>query len=286
MNRLALGTAQFGMKYGIANKSGQVTQNEASTIIKASFARGFDTIDTAMSYGESEQLLGQIGIDNWRIVSKLPVVPTDCNDVSSWASVLVDESLRRLNTAKLYGLLLHRPQQLLESKGDKVYSALESLKRDGRVQNIGISIYNPLELRGIFDRYKIDLVQAPFNVLDRRLIETGWLQKLFEQGTELHVRSVFLQGLLLMKPDDRPLKFGRWSHIWNKWDEWLAYSGLTPLEACLRHAMSYKQISKVIVGLDSLNQLHEISLASVGPMLESPEELGTLDTNLINPYNW
>ncbi len=286
MNRLALGTVQFGMNYGIANQSGQVMPDVAKSIVELSRSSGFDTLDTAMSYGDSEQRLGQIGVNDWRIVSKLPAVPAGCSDIPQWVATAVDESLQRLKTDKLYGLLLHRPQQLLEQAGDQLYLALQALKRDGRVQKIGISIYDPSELTCILDRYRIDLVQAPFNALDRRLIETGWLQRLSDQDTELHVRSVFLQGLLLMKPGDRPLKFSRWSALWARWDEWLAQCGLTPLQACLRYALSFQQIGKVIVGVDSVKQLHEIRLASAGPALELPDGLGTNDPDLISPVNW
>jgi aryl-alcohol dehydrogenase-like predicted oxidoreductase len=286
LNRLALGTVQFGMNYGIANQSGQVMPDEARSIVELSRASGFDTLDTAMSYGDSEQRLGRIGVTDWRIVSKLPAVPTGCGDISQWVATAVDESLQRLKTDKLYGLLLHRPQQLMERDGDQLYLALQGLKRDGRVQKIGISIYDPSELTGILDSYRIDLVQAPFNVLDRRLIETGWLQRLSEQDTELHVRSVFLQGLLLMKPVDRPLQFSRWSALWARWDEWLAHCGLTPLQACLRYALSFQQISKVIVGVDSPRQLEKIIKASVGPLPRVPDELCTNEVDLLSPANW
>jgi aryl-alcohol dehydrogenase-like predicted oxidoreductase len=274
------------MNYGIANQSGQVASDEARSIVERSYSSGFDILDTAMSYGDSEQRLGQIGVNDWRIVTKLPAVPADCGDIPHWVATAVEESLHRLKTGKLYGLLLHRPQQLLEKMGDQLYLALQDLKRDGRVQKIGISIYDPSELAGILDRYTIDLVQSPFNVLDRRLIETGWLQKLSEQGTELHVRSVFLQGLLLMKPGDRPLKFSRWSQLWARWDEWLDHCGLTPVQACLRYALSFQQISKVIVGVDSLQQMNAIISASVGPSPKVPDDICTSEVELLSPTNW
>ncbi len=286
LNRLALGTVQFGMNYGIANQSGQVTLDEAKAVVRLSRASGFDTLDTAISYGNSEERLGQIGVNDWRIVSKLPAVPTGCSNIAEWVATAVDESLQRLKADKLHGLLLHRPQQLLEQEGDQLYLALQGLKLDGRVQKIGISVYDPSELDGIVSRFKIDLVQAPFNVLDRRLIETGWLQRLSNQDTELHIRSVFLQGLLLMKPADRPLKFNRWISLWSKWDEWLADCGLSSLQACLCYALSFQQISKVIVGLDSAKQLNEIRLASAGPIPDLPDGLGTNDLDLISPSNW
>ncbi len=284
--RLALGAVQFGMNYGIANQDGQVSVDEAKAIIEFSRASGIDTLDTAIAYGDSEKRLGEVGIQDWQVVSKLPAIPENCRDITQWVTDTVNESMQRLKVKNLYGLLLHRPQQLLEQESDQLYRALQQLKYEGLVQKIGVSIYAPSELDALCSRFKFDLVQAPFNVIDRRLIETGWLTRLAEQGTELHVRSVFLQGLLLMRPSDRPQKFARWDVFWSKWDEWLAHNGLTPLQACLCYALSFPQIGKVIVGVDSLPQLKEILMAMAGPSPKIPDGLSISDINLVNPANW
>lgn len=284
--KLALGTVQFGLNYGIANRQGQVTLNEASAILNHASVHGIDTLDTAIAYGDSEQRLGEIGVENWRAVSKLPAVPDDCRDMPQWVEDSVKESLQRLKVKSLYGLLLHRPLQLLEQDGDRLYHALQQLKHDGLVQKIGVSIYDPAELDALFKRYRLDIVQSPFSIFDRRLIDTGWLTRLAEQGAELHVRSVFLQGLLLTTPRERPKKFVRWASLWNQWDAWLKEVKLTALQACTRHALSFPEISKVIVGVDSLNQLKEILQAAEGPMPEVPPELHCTDIELINPARW
>lgn len=284
--RLALGTVQFGQNYGIANQHGQVTTDEAKAILEHARTSGMDTLDTAIGYGDSEKQLGRIGIQNWQVVSKLPAIPENCSDIPQWVTDAVNESMQRLKIKHLYGLLLHRPQQLLEHGGDQLYHALRQLKYDGLVQKIGISIYAPSELDALCSRFQFDLVQTPFNIMDRRLIETNWLSRLANQGTELHVRSVFLQGLLLMKSSDRPQKFARWATLWAKWDEWLAHTGLTPLQACIRYALSFPDIGKVIIGVDSLNQLKDIFLASDGIIPPIPAELHINDIDLLNPARW
>ena len=284
--KLALGTVQFGLNYGIANQQGQISHDEAKSIMEHARASGMDTLDTAIAYGDSEMRLGEIGVTDWQVVSKLPAMPAECSDVSQWVVDSVKESMGRLKVEKLQGLLLHRPQQLLEKDGDQLYRALQQLKQDGLVQKIGISIYDPSELDGLCNRYQLDLVQAPFNILDHRLVDTGWLQRLTEQGTELHVRSVFLQGLLLMSPTVRPKKFARWESLWSKYDNWLMHTGLTPLQACLRYALSFSEINKVIIGVESPNQLKEILQATVGSMPQVPKELQTHDIDLLNPARW
>ena len=284
--KLALGTVQFGLNYGIANQQGQISHDEAKSIMEHARASGMDTLDTAIAYGDSEMRLGEIGVTDWQVVSKLPAMPAECSDVSQWVVDSVKESMGRLKVEKLQGLLLHRPQQLLEKDGDQLYRALQQLKQDGLVQKIGISIYDPSELDGLCNRYQLDLVQAPFNILDHRLVDTGWLQRLTEQGTELHVRSVFLQGLLLMSPTVRPKKFARWESLWSKYDNWLMQTGLSPLQACLRYALSFSEINKVIIGVESPNQLKEILQATVGSMPQVPKELQTHDIDLLNPARW
>ena len=126
-NRLALGTVQFGLRYGVANTSGQVSLDEVTAILQQAWAAGVDTLDTAIAYGESEQRLGEIGVEGWRVVSKLPAMPSDPSDIGGWVEDAVECSLRRLNIDCLYGLLLHRSQQLLEPRGEDLYASLVEL---------------------------------------------------------------------------------------------------------------------------------------------------------------
>lgn len=284
--KLALGTVQFGVNYGIANLDGQVSLEEAQAIINHAVECGLDTLDTAVNYGDSEQRLGEIGVTNWQVISKLPALPDQCDGVDTWVRGQVHAALERLRNTKLHGLLLHRPEQLLGKFGKELYNALLALKHDGLVEKIGVSIYDPIELDAITKNFKIDLVQAPFNVLDRRLIMTGWMNKLAQMDIELHTRSVFLQGLLLMPSDTRPTNFSRWRSTWQQWDQWLVETGFTPLQACLRDALSHTGIARVIVGVDSLTQFKELVLAAQGSIPELPRELSTTDIDLINPAHW
>lgn len=287
LNRLALGTVQFGLNYGIANQQGQVGLKEARSILEQAGAAGLDTLDTAIAYGNSEQRLGEIGVSQWKVVSKLPPIPDECVDVAPWVNATVTAALQRLGIQQLRGLLLHRPGQLYGAQGDMLYSALNRLKGEGVVQKIGISIYHPTELTELTKNFSFDIVQVPFNIIDHRLIDSGWLSRLSQQGTEVHVRSVFLQGLLLMKPADRLKKFARWQPLWTQWEQWLADVELTPLQACLRFALAQPQIGRVIVGVDSLMQFNEILQAAKGDFPGIPPGLLECDDpELLNPANW
>ena len=284
--KLALGTVQFGLNYGVANQRGQVPADEVTAILSRAWGEGIDTLDTAISYGESERRLGEAGVASWRVVTKLPPVPEACADVSGWVHRTVQAALDRLGVPVLYGLLLHRPHQLLEPVGESLGLALDDVKREGLVKKTGISIYDPAELDILTRQYQFDLVQAPFNLLDRRLITTGWMDRLRAQGTELHVRSIFLQGLLLMPSARRPAAFDRWSQTFSEFNAWLADTGLSPLQACVRDAVSFPQIARVIVGVDGLQQLSDILHAAEGRAPAVPAFPGAGDSELLNPAAW
>jgi aryl-alcohol dehydrogenase-like predicted oxidoreductase len=285
-HKIILGTAQFGLSYGIANTAGQVSRAETASILSLAKQRGINTLDTAIAYGESEKVLGDIGIPDWQIISKLPALPDTVVDVATWVDTQVAGSLQRLRTNRLHALLLHRPSQLLESRGGELYRALVVQKERGAVEKIGISIYDASELDQLMSHMRFDVVQAPFNVLDARMIDSGWMERLEKMGCELHVRSVFLQGLLLMSLNHRPTQFDRWQPLWAIWDAWLHDSGLTPIQACLRHALSTPGIAKVVLGIDTTMQLEQILVASRGDLPPIPDALKIGDPELLNPALW
>lgn len=285
--KLALGTAQFGLPYGIANLSGQVGRAQASRILALARSNGIDTLDTAIGYGESEACLGALGIDGLRVVTKLPALPEGHDDVRRWVHEQVGASLERLAAPALYGLLLHRSQQLVGPEGAQVARAFEELKAAGTVRKVGVSIYSPLELDSVTRAAAIDLVQAPFNLLDRRLQASGWLSRLHAAGVEVHVRSAFLQGLLLMPRASVPAQFAPWSRIWDAWHEWLAARPeLSAAQVALGFVQSFAAIDRVVVGVDDAAQLEQLILASRAQLSAEWPAIGSDDEQLINPFNW
>ncbi|PJZ53378.1 aldo/keto reductase [Leptospira adleri] len=287
ISSLTLGTVQFGLQYGIANQVGQISLGEASNILQEAWENGVRTLDTAVAYGESEQVLGQIGVNDWSVVSKLPPLPTDVSLVHEWVDSTIASSLSRLKVNNLAGLLLHNSANLLEEKGEELYAALARLKRQGIVKKIGISIYDVKDIDSYLAKYELDIVQLPLNVFDRRLIRSGRIDQFTAMGIEIHVRSVFLQGLLLMESKFRPPYFNQWATLLSKWDDWILQNQITRLEASLGFVGSVSGIDKIIVGVDSRAHLSEIIENSVrNRLLEIPDEISSEDPNLILPYNW
>lgn len=285
--KLALGTVQFGLAYGVANQRGQVSLAEAADILAVARSAGIDTIDTAIAYGDSETCLGQVGVSGLRVVTKLPPVPLQCSDVETWVRKQVLDSLHRLGIDYLHGLLLHQVSQLGGNYREVLAASLKELKSDGLVQKIGVSIYAPVDLEIATASGVIELVQAPFNLFDRRLKNSGWLQRLALQGVEVHVRSVFLQGLLLMPPAAVPAKFAQWAGHLGVWHGWLgAHPYITAAHACLAFVASHPQVDRIVIGVDDLAQLQLLLAVAELPLPEAIPDLSCTDEMLINPSNW
>lgn len=285
-DKIALGTVQFGLSYGVANSAGQVSIEEVKQTLAKAKDYKIGTLDTAAAYGNSEEVLGKAGVNDWDIITKIPRVPDGVEDIVNWVIESVKQSLFKLSVNKLYGVLLHDPKQLLDSQGGQIYQALLALKSEGFVSKIGASIYQVEELEALSHKFKFDLVQAPFNIIDRRLISSGWMKKLYDEGVELHVRSVFLQGLLLMGKEDRPKYFDEWDDLWVSWQSWLEGKGVTAQYACLNYALSFPEISKVVIGVDNSSQLEELLCQDVKIGADIPRWLYSDDINLLNPAKW
>jgi len=284
--RLALGTVQFGLPYGVANKSGQVSQNEAQSMLRIASENGIDTLDTAIAYGESEECLGFAGVNNFKLVTKLPPIPDGCLDISGWIHEQVTSSLFRLGVKKLYGFLLHKSEDLLGPDGSELYRALDSLKEKGLVKKIGVSIYSPNELESLKKDFSFDLIQAPFNLIDQRLLHSGWMKKLKDSGIEIHTRSTFLQGLLLMTEIEISPKFSPWNGILKKWHNWLDENNISALQASLAFSLSFSEIDRVVIGADSVSQLQQIFDVIKLPLIFNFPSIDCDDDCLINPSRW
>jgi len=288
MSKIALGTVQFGVNYGVSSTTGQVQPTEVAKILSYASSQNITLLDTAPSYGNSEQVLGNVGINDFNIVTKTRHFDQAVINDNSAAFLVNDlnESLKSLKQRSVYGVLVHNADDLLKPGANKIISQLKDFKEQGIISKIGVSIYTSGQLQSVMDNMNIDLVQLPVNILDRRLFDTGMFKKLSLQGVEVHARSIFLQGLLLMSKDSRPKYFSRWDSLWKLWHEWLFDNKLTALEATVRHAISVPEISKVLVGVDSKEQLQGIVQAANGSIPTIPEILLTDDTALLNPVSW
>jgi aryl-alcohol dehydrogenase-like predicted oxidoreductase len=285
--KLAIGTAQFGLDYGVSNQSGQVSEDHVGQILKAAKRAGVETLDTAAGYGSSERSLGRVGVSHFEVITKFGALPDHITNIKRWVYDQIEGSLDRLNVNVLHGCLMHCPNDLLGSHGDSIYEALSETKVQGLTQNIGISIYDPEQLDHLMHRFDFNIVQAPMNIFDRRIDSSGWLNRLKKTNTQVHIRSVFLQGLLLMDPVARPDYFSRWMSMFHDYDVWLARSNMSALDACTGFVQQFENVQKIIIGVASLSQLESIIEAmSANAMVNAPHDLKSDDIKLINPSEW
>jgi aryl-alcohol dehydrogenase-like predicted oxidoreductase len=290
--KIGLGTAQFGLDYGISNRSGQVDEDEVREIIGLAERAGVRVVDTAAAYGEAEDRLGRaLGPGHpFRIVTKVPRMPGDLevSGTEGWARGAVSASLARLGVGGVYGLLVHHIGDLLGPRGPQLWSTLESLGRERAVEKIGASIYTARDLDRLLERYPLQLVQVPINVFDQRLLASGHLAKLKAAGIEVHARSVFLQGLLLLDPDGlegpyfdparTPLAAFRAA---------AREAGCTPLQAAVSFIMSIDEIDAAVFGVTTVAQFAEILAAAVPALPRAWYPPFALDDErILDPSRW
>lgn len=263
---LGLGTVQFGLPYGISNKSGQVAAAEVGKILHLAASSGIQLLDTAAGYGNSETVLGAslASTHNFSIVTKTLPLKTDKvrpEDVER-AETAFYNSLHHLRQSSVYGLLVHHPADLLSTGGERLYASLQRWKCEGQARKIGVSVYDKDEVDRLFGQYAFDLVQLPLNVFDQRLVQDGTLRRLHEAGVEIHVRSAFLQGLLLMQSVALPPYFVNLKLHHEAYLEALAEAGVSPLAGALGYFHHLPEVSTVLVGVETSVQLQECLVAT------------------------
>ena len=285
VNKLGIGTLQFGQNYGVANKTGKLKSLDILKIKKLAQKNNINTIDTAEVYGDSEKRLGKLGFSKFNLVSKLPVSEPSKNRFK-WVLTNLKSSFKKLKIKEIYGMHIHNTKYLLDKKGDQIYKGMSYAKEKGLIKKIGVSIYTVEELKKIISKYKIDLVLLPFNIFDQRLLKSNILKELKNRNIEIHARTSFLQGLLLMEMRNIPKKFSKYKKLFKNFYKICRNKKMTKYEVCLKYVLSNNYIDKVIVGIDSANQFKKL-INSAG-YIEIPKKSvdASKEINLINPAKW
>jgi aryl-alcohol dehydrogenase-like predicted oxidoreductase len=213
LRRIGLGTAQFGMNYGVTNPTGKVPVRQVKQLLDLALSKGVRLLDTAHSYGDAESLIGNLGVGEFDVVTKLASRRAPIIGLGDHYQELIQVSLARLKLERVYGVLAHDTYELDNGNLGNVAKSLSLLKETGLTEKIGISVYHPHQLEVIFQEFVPDLVQLPLSLFDRRFLDSGWLERLREYKVEIHSRSSFLQGLLLTSLDQIPGSFVRWRYL-------------------------------------------------------------------------
>ena len=285
--RLSLGSAQFGLNYGLTNKTGKVSPLELRKILNICKKNRIKTIDTAISYGDSEEVLGRCGVEDFKLISKFPAL-SNAKQTCENLKFFIMQSLGNLNLPKLHGILFHNSKDLLNQDSQYINECFMMLKEERLVSNFGVSIYSTEELDKLFDKnFDINIVQGPINVFDRRILNSGWLNELVKKNIEFHARSIFLQGLLIEPEFQIKPYFRAWKKQFSQYENFLHESGHDSITLALKFVKSIANVKKIIVGVQSESQINEIIYKYRNPInVDFPPDLASDDEMLVNPSFW
>ena len=274
--KIALGTVQFGLNYGISNQLGVTPENEVQKILDYCKVAGIKTLDTAHSYGNCERILGSFELEDFNIVSKFP------GGTIVSVQPYVNQSLERLNRSSLYGYLAHDVNSVLENP--QLWDEISKLREDGIIHKIGYSLYSPSELEKLLEIEMVpDLIQIPFNILDQRFAQ--YFHMLESKNVEIHTRSCFLQGLFFVEPRLLDGFFKGILGILKAFHDSFS-SNEEKASYLLNFCVQNDYINKVVIGVNNLSQLAQ--------NLEHLGEIGKFDFTftediseaILLPSNW
>ena len=300
---ICLGTVQFGLAYGINNRSGRPEQQRVFAILDRALAAGIDQLDTAAAYGDAEKVLGEYirsrqVADRVKVVSKLrpDFLDNTSKGTISLGQALSDEvqaSLARLGLERLDGYLLHSAS-IEQLEHAELGAAMVGIRESALVRQVGASLYTPEQAMAALKTDWLDAVQVPYNILDRRLDQAGFFDRNSRRPRPLtvYVRSLLLQGLLMMSEQEIPPHLSAIEpHLWEL-DQWLAGQGIDRLTAAFGFVARHPGVDAVVVGVDSLEQLEQYLALSarIGDfsaiLSEGLQRFGEIEPQLLSPNLW
>jgi aryl-alcohol dehydrogenase-like predicted oxidoreductase len=283
INKLVLGTVQFGLNYGVNNQTGQVTTEEVNSILSLANKEGIEYLDTSYAYGDSENSLGQSFRSNnldFNIISKYP-------ESDKSVQIIFEESLARLGKDKIYGYLVHHFDYY--RLNPEIWADFVMLKNQGKVSKIGFSIYSIEQLQYLFDNnVAFDLIQFPYNIFDRQF--EPYLSKLKNMGVEIHTRSVFLQGLFFKDLSTLDGKLSALKPYLSKLHQYCETKGISVTQLALNYVLNNQFIDGVLIGVDSVEQL-KCNIDVLDSQLDNSttefvDHINIKEKELLNPVNW
>lgn len=278
--KIIIGVTQFGMSYGIMNKSKKNRKKKLKEILRFVKKKKIQSLYTSKYYGISNKLLAKENLDKFKIFTKFK-----CEDL------LKNEFKLELNMQKLNFkkkdliLMLDGFEKLNGKQTSKIYRILLNLKKDKSIKKFGYSIYNFKNLKKICKSFKPDILQCPYSILDRRIEKNNLPEFLKYNKIELHVRSIFLQGLLTSNPKKLPKKFSKWKNIFKKFNNQMVKHGVSNLSGCINFIQNNKNINNFLIGIDNIDQLKEILNVKLDKKVKF-KNLNFSNEKLINPSKW
>jgi aryl-alcohol dehydrogenase-like predicted oxidoreductase len=283
LNKIILGTVQLGIPYGINNKQGQPSLNEAFSILDYAYKSGIEILDTAAAYGSAIDVIGKYHKEHsqFKIITKFhaadgPVTPNT-----------VSKSMEKLGVNNIYAYLFHSYSDFYNSAS--ILTDIETIKQIGIIKNIGVSVYTNDEFENVIESDIIDLIQLPFNLLDNRNKRGFFIDKAIEAKKIIHIRSCFLQGLFFMDANNLPEKLKPLKKYLLQLKDIAKQAGITINQLALSYNLQCSNAAGVLIGVDTKVQLQENIDGIVMLNDETIAKINSIDvreTELLNPVNW
>jgi len=289
IEKLVLGTVQLGLNYGINNLSGKPSLQKSFDILKTAFDNGIETLDTAEAYGNSQEVIGKFlkkyPNKSFKIITKLAASAS----VSKTKFIdHIKSNCETLNVRQLQGYMFHNYPSFKEK--ENLYSELLKARDKQIVKKAGISLYDNEEIESVLKDYSdFDFIQIPFNLLDNASKRKELLEKAKEKNIEVHVRSVFLQGLFFKKVDSLPQKLKPLGPFLKKLDSIKKSYGLNTETLALQYVLQKDYVDHVLIGVETVQQLlNNIDNSSKNHQLPHVviDGLDIKEIKLLNPSNW
>jgi len=281
INNIVIGSANFGYeKYGIKNRK-TYSLNKIKSLISFANMRGINRLDTSMEYKGVYENLSKIELKKWKVSSKFILSKYKFNEVKNFIKDF-DESLSKLNINKYENFLFHNVKDLKHKNLPKILKILKTFKKKNLISKIGVSLNDPNEIKIVKKKFQPDIVQLPFNLLDRRIVNKTLLKEY--NGIEIQVRSIFLQGLLLMKNRDRKKNHNK--QILKEFDKWINLSKIKRYQACINFIKDFKFFKTCVIGVGSDSEINKFIKCIKSNSKKYPRNILSNDLNIIEPRKW
>lgn len=258
--KIIIGTAQWGLNYGLTQTDSKISSNELMKIINFLEKKKIYSLDASIMYGDAHSRISQFCNADFRVYTKFSVNLDISNEEEFRIKVQQDctNSLSSLGQARLEGIYIHNTGAIYDKKFKILADTMNEIKMAQKNLKVGISVYTKEDIETVLRFWTPDIVQLPMNIIDRRLVESGSLKLLKSRGVEVHARSIFLQGLLLRDLDNIPPYFQPWINIFRDFEKWCLKNNISKLQACVSNVENIPEIDKIVVGVDNYSQLDEI----------------------------
>ena len=284
--KLIIGSANFGLNYGIKNNFNKLSFEKIKKILKYAEKNKIQMVDTASSYGDAELKIGKAKLKNFKYISKIKISKKKKKDINKEISRQFNKTLKNLNKKKIYGVLIHNLLRLNNYQLQSAFEFLYLLKKNKKISKLGFSTYGDYKIKYILSRFNVDIIQTSVNVLDNRAFSKELLKLYKRKKIKIHARSIFLQGLLISQKLNVPKKI---KSEWNKnkkiWFDFCNEKKFDPIRLAVNYVLQKKNVDKIILGFDVKDQLVNI-LNMKNKKIEFTNLNFKKIDRIINPYLW